>query len=624
MLKFKKSSIIIAMFLVIAGFAVANFVFAQVNVGTEYGAQIGLSNTDPRIIIARVIQVALGFLGIIAVGLIMYAGWLWMTSEGSEEKIDQAKNILKNAIIGLIIILSSFGIASFILSKMMGATGGGGGDGSGGGPGGPSGGGIGVLGSCTVESIYPEPGQAEVPRNTVIIVTFREEVKPETIMGGDGKILTDGRIMIYKDSDRETRAANFIQGIKVATTDNKTFVFTPNAYLGSSVGSTWYTIYLSSAIQKISGGGIFDTCSKDYLEWNFEVNNKLDLNPPQVNVGGVFPLPDSASPTNSVVQINFNEAINPMMVSGSADDVKDYIRVIKVGESGYLQGRFIVSNQYKTVEFLSDDQCGVNGCGEKIYCLPASSEIKVELSAAVLVACTINSDCDAYSPYNTCTGGHCQDASPSPKNYPTASSLNGIVDVASNSLDGNRNGSAVGPISFFNENSPDVSMGDNYQWSFFTGEKADTNPPKILSVSPNASEADLADPIIITFDKKMMFSSLRTGDKTIDNGKGPIVHKGINLISAKGVSGSDSVLPGYMIDDITDIGSPAKTQVGVWHSTFEDMTAYRAQVGSMARDNNQNCFNPSSGPNSSSGCIGAPSCCNGNPTGTLSTDGNCP
>jgi hypothetical protein len=488
-----------------------------------------------------------------------------------------------------------------------------------------------------VENVYPEPSQQEVPRNTSIIVTFREEVKPETICedtntntifcdSGD-YIKIDGRIKIYKNNDE----VNFIKLIKVATADNKTFIFSPDVYLGSPSESIWYTVYLSDAIQKTNGDPIFKTCSKDYLDWSFEVSNKLDLDPPQVKTGGVFPLPGSTNPTNSVIQINFNEAINPIMVSGSADDVNNYIKIVNVADpSNYLKGRFVVSNQYKTVEFLSDNQCGVNGCGEKIYCLPASSQLRVELNAATLAGCV---DCNTHSPYNICSDSHCQDSDG--KNYPTTQSLDGIVDVASNSLNGNRVNGAEGPITYYNENSPAEGTGDNYQWSFSTSSGADTSSPVIKSVSPDfgASEASLSSPIVITFNKLMMSSSLRSGEININNSAGSVTHKRINLISAKplDVTKPELALPGYLIGknniDSDDDGIVDETVVEVRHGIFGDLVKYRTQVGSGVKDNLQNCFKPSSGPNSSSGCIGtisAPSCCNGNPTGTLSADGNCP
>ncbi|MEI8360972.1 MAG: Ig-like domain-containing protein [bacterium] len=82
-----------------------------------------MGSGDPRIIAARLIQVTLGFLGLIAVGLIMYAGWLYMTANGEEKKMEDAKRILKNAGIGLVIILSAFAIAAYIIDSLIGATG---------------------------------------------------------------------------------------------------------------------------------------------------------------------------------------------------------------------------------------------------------------------------------------------------------------------------------------------------------------------------------------------------------------------------------------------------------------------------------------------------------------------
>ncbi|MDD5071117.1 MAG: Ig-like domain-containing protein [Patescibacteria group bacterium] len=119
--KLKKNLIVIAL-LIIASFIVVNFAFAQADLGMEYGEQIGLSSEDPRVMAANVIRIALGFLGIIAVSLIIYAGWLYMTAAGEEEKIEKAKKILTGAIIGLIIILSSFAIASFVLNRLLTAS----------------------------------------------------------------------------------------------------------------------------------------------------------------------------------------------------------------------------------------------------------------------------------------------------------------------------------------------------------------------------------------------------------------------------------------------------------------------------------------------------------------------
>src|SRR3989338_7689859 len=50
-------------------------------------AGLALTTTDPRIIVAKIIRVAFSFIGIVLIVIIAYAGFLWMTSAGSEETI---------------------------------------------------------------------------------------------------------------------------------------------------------------------------------------------------------------------------------------------------------------------------------------------------------------------------------------------------------------------------------------------------------------------------------------------------------------------------------------------------------------------------------------------------------
>ncbi len=112
---------ILIFFLLFGGLFLARFVLAQ-DFGTEIvnnglNGSLGQVNTDPRETIARVINIALGFLSVIAVIIILYAGFLWTSSGGEEEKISRAKSILRNGVIGLIIILSSWGIATFLINK---------------------------------------------------------------------------------------------------------------------------------------------------------------------------------------------------------------------------------------------------------------------------------------------------------------------------------------------------------------------------------------------------------------------------------------------------------------------------------------------------------------------------
>jgi len=96
------------------------------NTSGDYQANIGdptgLGNSDPREIAAKVINIILGFLGIIAVVLILVGGFMWMTAAGNDDKVATAKNVMIAGVIGLVIVLAAFGIAKFVISALMDAT----------------------------------------------------------------------------------------------------------------------------------------------------------------------------------------------------------------------------------------------------------------------------------------------------------------------------------------------------------------------------------------------------------------------------------------------------------------------------------------------------------------------
>lgn len=104
------------------------FAFAQTDTnifGTgEIGAGIGdtLTTSDPRTVIGRIINIALGFLGVIAVAIILLGGFKWMTAGGNEDKTGEAKQLLGAGVIGLVIILCSWALATFIIGQIYTAT----------------------------------------------------------------------------------------------------------------------------------------------------------------------------------------------------------------------------------------------------------------------------------------------------------------------------------------------------------------------------------------------------------------------------------------------------------------------------------------------------------------------
>jgi|GEM_PF-1542516 len=91
---------------------------------TQFGGNMGYRNEDNLAQkIASIINIVLGFLGIIAVVYIMYAGFKWMTAGGNDEEIGKAKSTIKNAVIGIGVIFLSYAIVNFAVSRLSDATG---------------------------------------------------------------------------------------------------------------------------------------------------------------------------------------------------------------------------------------------------------------------------------------------------------------------------------------------------------------------------------------------------------------------------------------------------------------------------------------------------------------------
>lgn len=92
------------------------------NTADTFAGAAGLGEANLVDTIGMIIRVALGFLGVIAVVIILLGGFKWMTAGGNDDKLKKAKGLLFSGIIGLVIILSAYAIASFVLSSLVTAT----------------------------------------------------------------------------------------------------------------------------------------------------------------------------------------------------------------------------------------------------------------------------------------------------------------------------------------------------------------------------------------------------------------------------------------------------------------------------------------------------------------------
>jgi hypothetical protein len=91
-------------------------------VGNAAGIGTGQDENTLLNMIGNIINVILGFLGVILLVYILYAGFLWMTAGGDKSKVETATTMIKNAVIGLVIIVAAYAISTFVLSKLVEAT----------------------------------------------------------------------------------------------------------------------------------------------------------------------------------------------------------------------------------------------------------------------------------------------------------------------------------------------------------------------------------------------------------------------------------------------------------------------------------------------------------------------
>lgn len=85
----------------------------------QQAASVGLGerslvDVDARLYVMRIVRGLLTLVGLIFTGMILYAGFLYMTSGGASEKIETARKILAQSAIGVLIIMASYGIVRYV------------------------------------------------------------------------------------------------------------------------------------------------------------------------------------------------------------------------------------------------------------------------------------------------------------------------------------------------------------------------------------------------------------------------------------------------------------------------------------------------------------------------------
>lgn len=75
-----------------------------------------------RALVLKIVNYFLGFLGIVAVLMIVFGGITYVTAAGKQESIDNAKKIILYSLVGIIIILLAFAIVNTVLGAATGGS----------------------------------------------------------------------------------------------------------------------------------------------------------------------------------------------------------------------------------------------------------------------------------------------------------------------------------------------------------------------------------------------------------------------------------------------------------------------------------------------------------------------
>jgi amino acid transporter len=98
--------------------ALAPLAFAQFQTPNCGNTQLPCE-TSASALILRIINIALGVAGLVAVLFLVIGGFRYITSAGNEETAEQAKKIITNAIIGIVVIILSFVIVRVISGALV-------------------------------------------------------------------------------------------------------------------------------------------------------------------------------------------------------------------------------------------------------------------------------------------------------------------------------------------------------------------------------------------------------------------------------------------------------------------------------------------------------------------------
>lgn len=73
-------------------------------------------------LIGKFIGIILGIIGIVFVIYLIIAGITYFTAAGDNDKVKKAKAMIRDSVIGIIIMISAYAISSFVVEQLANAT----------------------------------------------------------------------------------------------------------------------------------------------------------------------------------------------------------------------------------------------------------------------------------------------------------------------------------------------------------------------------------------------------------------------------------------------------------------------------------------------------------------------
>jgi len=94
------------------------FVSAGLTVPPRPGGVAKYVGNTPEATIVNYVNIVLGVVGMLTIAYLIYGGVIYITAGGNEESAESGKKTIRNAIVGLIIILFSYVIVSVIITSL--------------------------------------------------------------------------------------------------------------------------------------------------------------------------------------------------------------------------------------------------------------------------------------------------------------------------------------------------------------------------------------------------------------------------------------------------------------------------------------------------------------------------